>query len=339
MIASPTKNTKRTLISDTLGSLRPHKCQRQRQGLILTMKQAQISTIASDYDINKVFCDSVKVTSFSRSIECARLVIWNATAFDHTLEFINILLRNIKDVLWTHNCLLDGFVHITNTDLHRISTHKNKTSLSIIGVNAYKSAQILIQSKSFWHLCSFHNREWYCSNPCCINVLCHTYNIGKVCQGCNQKRPSTLSDAIQFQQAILTKSLEVESAFVSTKSQHKLGPIDKWKYAIKAAYPQSKTFKFAYVKAPLAQMLTHPCHRLWAIDYHPNKSGKHFIWSCNVMSMLQVYLSLAPTDRNLYEVIPFDRPCHMVYDLDMYISNTVNINKDDKKMVDDISEL
>ena len=78
--------------------------------------------------------------------------------------------------------------------------------------------------------------------------------------------------------------------------------------------------------------------RLWAVDLKYRSGAKFFLWSIDLESFLDIYLSIPPPNRHAYEVIPPDNPCRMAFDLDMYIDEGINAKRDGTAMMNNISE-
>ena len=78
--------------------------------------------------------------------------------------------------------------------------------------------------------------------------------------------------------------------------------------------------------------------RLWAIDCHVESGAKCWLWSKDIDSFVNLYISIPFHERHAYEVIPPYTPCRMMYDLDMCVEGGLNKDEDHAKMVNDISE-
>jgi hypothetical protein len=86
-------------------------------------------------------------------------------------------------------------------------------------------------------------------------------------------------------------------------------------------------------KEPIKGLLSCSRHgRIWAFDINQNSGAKGWIWTDCLGSFIDIYAKIPEADRHAYEVIEENKPCRMVYDLDMCTAEGLNTDKDDSEM-------
>ena len=75
--------------------------------------------------------------------------------------------------------------------------------------------------------------------------------------------------------------------------------------------------------------------RVWAIDVSSRSGAKIWMWTDNISSFIRLYSKIPSEKRHAYEIIPYNYPCRVVFDLDMYQYENAT-GKDCKEMVKSI---
>ena len=241
----------------------------------------------------------------------------------------------MKAVIEINNCDFSGKIIISHHNTPKTNAwakYKNKNTVTLIGAGAHRVALVLIELDGNccpWKSCSEHNREWYCPDPLCNIDMKKWRNIGRVCRHCQRTRPSTLMQSMKTWERHIKNNRCIDSV--------KHSPLQWWKRKIEEVGSSGKIL-MKFKKESVKNIFNKKGGRLWAVDLKYRSGAKCFLWSIDLESFLDIYLSIPPPNRHAYEVIPPDNPCRMAFDLDMYIDEGINAKRDGTAMMNNISE-